>query len=728
MIEWRAELNPWLAALLVIGVAISIPLLYARLQQRLTAAQAGWILLPRCGVLVLLTIALFEPVIRHAAIRPASGIVRILLDVSASMDVRDNAERSRAERARMALTTISRALPRNVTTELWAFDIEPRRIPDSAEPPLLHAQSTDIGASLAALALWRNLPPASCLVLLTDGGDEPAPPEILPDMPIFALGFGTDPAGWNDVAIANIEAPVTVEKGVAFELACDLRAHAQPGSAFAVSLNNIRVILERRQNDSWMFLHEQTESLAHGSLRIVFKQTSDEAGLQDYRVRVTPLVDEVSALNNTRHLTIETRLKSVRVLYFTRELGADFRALRHALAQDPGVAFTALYRTDSERFTLQGERLDGDSGMTAGFPDNPELLKPYDCILVGSFPASDWTSKQALALVNYVEKGGAVAFIGGEHAFAGEYSLSPITDLFPWSLPNNTGDLLLGTFPVRIAPGANHHPISAGLESLASEPGAIVESLNSIGSLKPGAERILVATSETGEAPLVAIHSVGRGKALALASNTFWKWIQKSDALRNAHDRFWRQVVRALTDAGEGSVLFVEWDREQYGAGDTAHANIRVSPPPGSAPVSLRASIKIDGKTEPVALSTTPEGRHSTAMPMPRRGEYCFELIALMNGSVIETYEKIFRTGALLDEGAHLEVNAQMLQRLAEHSGGAYLPETEVSELAGKIAGRFVETQSVIEQPLVNKWHWFLPAILTLLLTEWFLRRRRNMI
>lgn len=728
MIEWRTEVHPWLAALLVTAAAISIPLVYAGLRRRVAAGQAAWILAPRCALLVLLTIALFEPVVRKTAVLPPGGTVRFLLDVSPSMDVRDDARRSRAERARAALAAIIGTLPRGVAAETWEFDVEPRLAAGPPGPPAKPAPGTDLGASLAALALNRNLPPASCLVLLTDGGDESAPPETLPDMPIFALGFGTDPAAWNDVAIQGVQAPATVEKGVSFDMSCDLCARAQPGSAFARALERVAVTLERREGEAWSRIDEKAGSLANGSLRIIFRLTPEEAGIQEYRVTAKPLAGEISALNNTRHAAVETRRKSMRVLYFTRELGADFRALRRALASDPGVAFTALYRTDAERFTLQGERMDGDAGMTAGFPNDPALLKPYDCIMVGSFPAADWTGEQALALVRYVEQGGAVVFLGGEHAAEVGYSESPLAALFPWSLPEAPGAFLRGVFPVRVAPGADHHPMTAGLEGVAADPGVIAESILLVGSLKPGAERILVALRETGQYPLAAVHAVGRGRVMALASNTFWKWTQKSDALRTAHDRFWRQAVRALTDAGEGTVLFVKWDRDQYRAGDTAHAQILVTPPAGNAPIALRAISKAGDKTEPVALSAAAPGNYSAALPLPRRGEYRFALNALMNESVIETHEKTFRIGVLPDEGSRLEVNEQMLRRLADRSGGAYLPEADVKAMAEKIAGRFVKTQRVTEQALVERWRWFLPAILALMLTEWLLRRRKNLI
>lgn len=729
MIEWRTEADPWLAAILVTAAATSVPLMYAGLRRRVAAGQAALMLAPRCALLALLTVALFEPVIRRAAALPPAGTVLFLLDVSASMDVRDHERGSRAERARAALGQIRAALPRGVAAETWKFDIEPRLAAEPPAPPAARTPGTDLGASLSALALGRKLPPPSCLVLLSDGGDDPAPPETLPDMPVFALGFGTDPAGWNDVAIESIQAPATAERGVSFELACDLRARACAGSPFAGALDAVKVRLEQREGEQWALIDEKTGSLAHGRLRVVFSQTPAEAGIREYRVSAAPLEGELSALNNTRRLSVETRRKSLRVLYFTRELGADFRALRRALAMDPGIAFTALYRTDGERFTIQGERIEGDAGMAAGFPEDPALLKRYDCVIIGSFPAPDWTSEQALALVRYVEEGGAAIFTGGEHApEAGGYSGFPLAGLFPWTLPGDTTGFLRGVFPVRVAPGADHHPMVAGLPSAADEPGCVVESLLAIGSLKPGAERILVALMESGEHTLAAVHAVGRGRVLALASNTFWKWAQKTDGLRNAHDRFWRQAVRALADAGEGAVLSVKWDREKYRAGDTAHAHIRVAPPAGAAPVALRGACKADGRAEPVALSETGPGAYSAALPLPRRGEYRFELNALMNGSVIETHEKAFMIGALPDEGARLEVNAEILRRLAERSGGAYLPESEVKAMAGKIAGRFVETQRVVEQPLVDKWRWFLPAILALMLAEWLLRRRMNLI
>ena len=82
----------------------------------------------------------------------------------------------------------------------------------------------------------------------------------------------------------------------------------------------------------------------------------------------------MSVLNNERRVVVDVQKKAVHALFFTRELGMDFKMLRSEIGRDPGIAFTALFRTLSERFTVQGDRLTGDEPLEAGFPTDLKTL------------------------------------------------------------------------------------------------------------------------------------------------------------------------------------------------------------------------------------------------------------------------------------------------------------------------------------------------------------------
>jgi hypothetical protein len=59
---------------------------------------------------------------------------------------------------------------------------------------------------------------------------------------------------------------------------------------------------------------------------------------------VAPVSGEMTYMNNTRTFAVDVQKKSLHVLYFTRELGMDFKMLRSELARLPRLHFFSPWR------------------------------------------------------------------------------------------------------------------------------------------------------------------------------------------------------------------------------------------------------------------------------------------------------------------------------------------------------------------------------------------------
>ena len=235
-------------------------------------------------------------------------------------------------------------------------------------------RQTDLGGTLLALARRADLAAYAGVILLTDGGDEPADHAELPSVPLYVVGIGNDLAQAGDLAVAEVACPATVEKLATFEIAVDLSARRQ-GALAASDLSHTAVVLEREQDGQWIRESAQTVNLANGWARSVFPVTCPEPGRQRFRASVPLLPGEVSHANNSRVISVDVRKKTLHVLYFARELGAEMKVLRGELLRDAGVTFTALYRTTGARFTVQGGKFPGDDSLAAGFPTDPAILR-----------------------------------------------------------------------------------------------------------------------------------------------------------------------------------------------------------------------------------------------------------------------------------------------------------------------------------------------------------------
>ena len=373
-IQWHPRLAPFWCAALLLAFAAWGWLLWRRLRRRAPLA-ARWLALPKWITLLLLLLALFDPVSRLQRSEPAKGRLLALLDASSSMDVADDYRQSRADRARAIVEQWKKSLPAGVALDELAFDTT---IHKPGQAPSAAIRGTDLGGCLLALSERGDVASYLGAVLLTDGGDEAIEDLSLPKIPLSVVGIGTDPATWNDLAITDAQAPATAEKDTDFEISADLQARPGHGGGFSQAVARTRVSLEHAAGAGWEKVSDTNVDLSNLSAHLVLSARSSQLGVQRYRVTIQPATGELSTLNNSRSLAVNVQKKALHVLYFTLELGQEFKMLRNELGRDPGLSFTALFRSAGSRFTLQGDRVSGDEALAAGFPSGKDALKPYD--------------------------------------------------------------------------------------------------------------------------------------------------------------------------------------------------------------------------------------------------------------------------------------------------------------------------------------------------------------
>jgi uncharacterized membrane protein len=457
-----------------------------------------------------------------------------------------------------------------------------------------------------------------------------------------------------------------------------------------------------------------------------------ERGPRDYRLRIDPLDGELSVLNNVRIFSVEIGKDKLPVLLFAQEVDWDFGTVRRELARDPSLALTTLYRISEDRFMIQDNRQEGDQVLEAGFPTDKKVLDLYKCIVLGSFPASQWQPAQMQTLLEYVRQGGAVIFLGGGSSYAcGGYGTTALEPLFPWRLDSGGRELRTGQFAVNVPVAATNHRIVAEMaKALARDSGPKVQSLNSTGPLRSGAVALLEANAGGGSLPVVALQHYGQGYCLAIATDTLWRWPKASQALKDAFSQFWRQAVRNVSQWQEGErFLSVRWDQPRYRPGERTTATIGVAGHYEAGQVHLKATLTNSGQAQTLDMAGAlgSESEFSTSMVFRTRGEYVFEVKAFVGEKLLESYAKTLRVGPVLNEGAKLEVDHAFLDYLATQSGGAYFREGDFGKLIETLRGRVVEQAVAMDVPLVQHNYVYIIVLLLILAGEWTLRRRMNL-
>ena len=728
VIQWHPRLGGLWCGVVIFALAAWLYFLHQRLRRRHSPIRARWLLLPKCLTALALLFALFNPVSALQKNEAAKGKVLVLVDDSSSMDVADDYQQPRVARARKIVEAWKDGLPKDVHLDLADFDTTIHAA-DSTKPTAV--RNTDLGACLLALAERNDVASYLGVVLLTDGGDEVLDNPVLPKLPLHVVGIGSDPAGWNDVAIAGVDCPTTVEKDTGFEMTADLQARAGHGGDFARKLSQVGLLLERETGtNNWTRVSRQPVDLSNLRQVVHLPLKSADVGVQRYRLSLEPVAGELSQLNNTREVTVNVQKKSLHVLFFAESLGQEFKVLRNELAHDPGIAFTALFRTTANRYLLQGDRQAGDDALTAGFPASAKGLAGYDAVVLGSFPASDFSARQMQALSQFCENGGAVLFLGGDNSFGrGGYAASPLAALLPWHITDQEAEPAHGNFPVGVSPMGTGSPILAGVEEVLARRSVPLDTVNLVGDLKPGAQALLSTHVDGRDLPVVAMQPFGKGKVLGIATSTLWKWALQPEPVRPVYGLLWRQAVRVLTGQTEGGQhLALHWDKEFYRPGETAVGQIRALGPE-AATVRFTAELEAKGQTVPVTLEPAPgdEQAFQVKLRFRERADYNFRLVAYQGDRVLETYKKHFPVAAQLPEGARLEPDELFLKKLAEDGGGSYFREDEASRFPELFSEKNARKVTVKEVALAEAGPWFLLVFLGLLAGEWILRRKFNL-
>jgi len=571
-LEWNPSFGPVVTALIVLGAGVYFYFLLPRLVLRHGRANAWLLLLPKMLLVGLLVLALLDPDLKLSGWNSTPAKVLILEDISSSMDLRDDGSFTRSERAASLIQQLESGAPPSIHFEVLPFDITLHKadfVPKSGVD-----RGTDLAAVFLALGNQANLADADGAIMVTDGGDETVELANVPSLPLAIVGVGASPDSWNDIGIGAVTAPASVEEKSQFDLEADLYARAGTHE----NLTALKVSLEEGHDKKWTEVQSEIVDLSSLHAAAAFHVQVNGTGAQRYRVSLPQLPGELTYANNARVVNVQVQQRALHVLYFTQELGVDYKYLRTELGADPGVAFTAMYRVLEDQFTVQGDRT-GFQDLAQGFPVKDDVLKRYDCVILGSFAASQFSDAQAPTLARYVENGGALIFLGGESSFGrGGYADSKLAPLMPWTIRNDEPDMVTGSFPVTVSASGAAVDLTSGLrEDLGASGGASLDSLNQPGGLRPGAIALLDATISDHTEPVVAWQRYGKGQVLGIATNTLWKWAAAGRETRSLYGRFWRQAVRGLTKKLEGgSLLGIHWNQEHYRPGEQAVVEVHL--------------------------------------------------------------------------------------------------------------------------------------------------------
>jgi len=697
--------------------------------------------LVRSTAILLVLAALARPMLVVIRAVPQRNVLAVLLDDSRSMAIADvdGATRTEAVQATFGDSAeLVRALGERFSLRFYRFAADVR--PTSGAASLSAAGTrSDLGGALRGAREELAGAPLAGMIIVTDGADnavggDELEPTLLAlrarRIPVHTVGVGLERFP-RDVAIERLALPAKPLAHAAILADVTLRLRGVGGE-------RVTLIAEadgRRVGELVTTLPRSSEIA-----RVQVPLTTLEPGVRRISVRVQPLTDETVPQNNEMHAIVQVRGGPDRILYLEGEPRPELGFLRRAIATDSALQLVTLLRSAERKFLRLGVR---DSlELAEGFPETRAELFEYRAVILGSLEASFFSADQLRMLGEFVSRrGGALLAIGGRNALAeGGFRGTPVAEVLPVALDRaplgaDTPVEELTVTPTaagRLAPflrlGVSD---SASAQEWDSIPPVTV--VNAIGSLRAGATALLNGQRAGGEAiPVLASQRFGRGTAYVFSPQDSWQWrMGASVAVESrAHETFWRQLARTLTEESPERL------------------DIVVQPAiaaPGE-PVSLRARLVDDGYLDmndasvtatvvapdgsqrdvPLEWSFGEDGLYTARYFTESAGLHTVRAIAVRGRDTV-----VALPGAVLadDAGADVEQaeqRAPLLRRISELTGGQYRPIADAAKLVDDVT--YTESGVTVRESLDL---WDMPLVLLilalLLATEWSLRRRRGL-
>ena len=737
--------GPLLLVLFVILAGAFIYFVYLRPRIRLSKRTTATLIALRVALLTVLVTLLLRPVVVVSSVIPRSSYVAIMVDDSVSMKLRDmpdgNARIDTVKQSLLATgpNSFLNRLDAKFKTSLYGFAGAVSRL-KGAEDLFAEGRTSDIAGALDEAIKRSSGMPLSAVVLATDGASN-VPRDLAAtlrelrarDIPVFTVGVGNT-ARPIDAELTRINMPRRVLVG----------SRVNIESYVGLSGYQATKVLIGVREDGRAIKTEEISLRGNDTQAVNLEITPTTPGIHRYTVEVTPLDGELTVENNKQDAVVEVISGPLRLLHVEGEPRWELGKIRESLAlNEKNITLVSLQRTGENKFYRQG--IASQTELVTGFPVTEEELFAYDGLVIGSVEAGFFTADQLRNIEAFVaRRGGGLLAIGGRLSFdGGKYKGTTIDDLLPVSLTGGATDDALSFAPVYkpVLTGAGQtHPITRlqddrGVNQKAWNELPPISVSQVLANVKPGASVLLEARRVEGagsqSAPLLVQQRYGRGQTLALTAADTWRWRMRMDSKNNAHETFWRQMLRYVV-SGTPRQIEIGAERDVYAMDDIVNivADIRdkrfnpVSDAHATARVTKPSGLVVDVPLSFTTLNSV--NTYAGQFKADELGAHRIELVGTSAGLGALSATSNVLVSDLNREYYSAAQNSDLLKRISTETGGKYYTPAEAQSLLDDLVYRQTPYSERVTKDL-----WDMPInfmlIIGLLSAEWFLRKREGL-
>ncbi len=745
---WRHR-GLWLGSAAVVAIAI----LAWRASRGAGPVRRTAMIMLRTAAAGIALVVFLQPAIELRQVAREPNRVAILVDDSRSMGLREQPKGpSRSERVRKLLDDSSETLAawrESHQLDVYTFsDGLASAALDRVATAAPAGDATLLRKALEAVRARYDGRDLAGVVLISDGagtGDfdadrgDGALRDFLRSLDTRVHTVWAARPGIHDVAIARVMADefAFVRTVVRFEAV--IRSTGYGPRTVTVALSSDGAVV--RQKD--------VELAPGGETTVVFEVTPPRVGRYLYEISVPVAADEAVASNNARAFVIRVIRDKIRVLQVAGAPSWDVRALRAMLEENPNVDLISFFilRTQDDISLVPNDEM-----SLIPFPTRElfeQELPSFDLIVLQNFEFMPYGIGDYLENIrSYVEGGGGLAMLGGAMSFSsGGYHGTPVAAALPIELidPWTTPQLVdTQGFAPELTEAGKSHPVTALRYAVGDNVAAwkalpTLEGANLVAAARPDATVLAVhprlKTGRGKPMPVIVAGDYGKGKSLAITTDSLWRWGFVSAARPGddgrAYTRLWENSIRWLIQDPDLRNLHVDSDAVEYEPGVPVRLTLRLSgrdyQPLAGGKVSLTwkrgadpASAVAVGTTQ-VVMGDDGTGSHELTGLAP--GAYRVEASAEVAGKTV-TAGDIF---LVRDASAELDQPAgdrDTLGRIAAGTGARALGP--IDRLPADLAFDEPRVVRVDRRADVELWSRPLLVLLAFLVlgVEWLLRQR----
>ncbi|MBV6519577.1 MAG: hypothetical protein DCC43_08960 [Candidatus Brocadia sp.] len=484
---------------------------------------------------------------------------------------------------------------------------------------------------------------------------------------------------------------------------------------------------------------------SESELHIDLLFTPHTTGTFLYTVSLPTQPHEAIAENNQASLLVKVVRDKIRIMHVCGRPSWDERFLRGVLKSDPNIDLISFFilRTPSDVSDARNDEL-----SLIPFPVDElftQALNSFDLVIFQNFDYRPYDtalfrfSHYLSNLQRFVtEQGGGFVMIGGDISFSqGGYDGTPLDEILPVSL--NTGKDTIDT--TRLKAVLTHdglkHPVAA-LDVNAERNAAIWKDLpeldgcNVTTEMKPDSITLAIYPTK-GNPPLVAVRDTGRGRCMAITTDSLWRWnflsLGKGGSNRH-YIKFWQNSIKWLIKDPTLNPIHVIVNKEAFLPNEEVQIRIDAVggnyQPLDGVQLDINITNEFSGKSifSSKGLTGT-DGQYRFAVKHATEGYYMVKVSGKKGSDEVGQDYAVFTIALKNEEFKDTSIRGDILARMAAVSGGKHF-ELPAKNIGEKLSIENPTIVKLVGKRQISLWDngYIFVAILTVVSVEWWMRKR----